>query len=332
MKREIVTIDNDKCNGCGVCIPNCHEGALQIIDNKAVLISELMCDGLGACLGHCPEGALKIESREAEPYDEIKVMKEMVSKGKNVVIAHLTHLKEHKEFAFLKQGVRYLWDNKASLNFDPAEVVEIVHGLPPIHEGFKVARHTQAQGHACPGSKADQIERTDQRMGISSPANIKRTETHGSSCPGSNAVQIDRADPGHTSTSGIDQKSELSQWPVQLHLINPAAAYFEGSDLLLSADCVAYTVGNFHSRYLKNKKLIIACPKLDKGLEIYVDKIRRLMTESKVNTITVMRMEVPCCGGLISMVKEASKNSGRKVPVKDLVISITGELLSEEWI
>ena len=279
MKREIVRIDTEKCNGCGVCIPNCHEGALQIIDNKAVLVSELMCDVLGACLGHCPEGALTIESREAEQYDELKVMREMVSKGKNVVIAHLKHLKDHNELGLLKQGIRYLWDNKDMLQFNPAEVVEEVHGLKPFSAEFSVAGKTHATSdhapHSCPGSRSMHIERHD-----------RKAETTG----------IETLE---------EQSSALTQWPVQLHLINPAAGYFEGSDLLLSADCVAFSMGNFHSKYLKNKKLIIACPKLDRGMEVYVEKIRRLIDEAKVNTITVMRMEVPCCGGLLQIVNAA---------------------------
>ena len=103
MKRQIVKIDEELCNGCALCIPNCHEGALQIIDEKAVLVSDLMCDGLGSCLGHCPEGAITIEEREAEPYNEITVIKEMIPKGKNVLSAHLKHLKEHGEKGFLKE-------------------------------------------------------------------------------------------------------------------------------------------------------------------------------------------------------------------------------------
>lgn len=127
MKREIIKIDEEKCDGCGLCVPNCHEGALQIIDAKAVLISELMCDGLGACLGHCPQEALTIEEREAEPYDEIAVMKEMIKKGRNVVVAHMKHLKDHREHDFLKQGVRYLLENKEKLEFNPVELIQQVH-------------------------------------------------------------------------------------------------------------------------------------------------------------------------------------------------------------
>lgn len=117
MKREIIHIDEEKCDGCGLCVPECHEGALQIIDGKAVLVSDLMCDGLGACIGHCPQDALTIEEREAEVYDEVAVMKEMVRKGRNVVIAHMKHLKEHGEHAFLKQGVSYLMENRRQLEF-----------------------------------------------------------------------------------------------------------------------------------------------------------------------------------------------------------------------
>ena len=123
MKREIVNIDEELCNGCGDCIPNCHEGALQIIDGKARLISDLMCDGLGACLGYCPEGAITMEEREAEAYDEVKVMKDMVFKGKNTIIAHLSHLKNHNQTNFLKLGVEYLLDNQDRLDFNLDEVI-----------------------------------------------------------------------------------------------------------------------------------------------------------------------------------------------------------------
>ena len=301
MNREIVNIDVEKCNGCGLCIPNCHEGALQIIDNKAVLVSELMCDGLGACLGHCPEGALTIETREAEPYDELKVMQEMIKKGKNVVIAHLKHLKEHNEQGYLKQGIRFLWENKDILSFNPAVVVEEVNGIKQVQE-FSVDKGTRDQAihasHSCPGSKSLHFERE-------------------------NSVSVAEDSAG--------QISALTHWPVQLHLINPSAGHFVGCDLLLSADCVAFTLGNFHRKFLKNKKLVIACPKLDQGMEVYVEKIRILIEETRINTLTVMRMEVPCCGGLMQVVRVASRNSKVKVPVKELVVSIKGEILSEEW-
>ena len=117
MKREIINIDRDKCNGCGICIPNCHEGALQIIDGKAALVSELMCDGLGACIGYCPEGAITIEEREAEAYNEMLVLERIIPQGKNVLIAHLSHLKEHEQYEYLKPAVMYLKENSKSFNF-----------------------------------------------------------------------------------------------------------------------------------------------------------------------------------------------------------------------
>jgi ferredoxin len=127
MKRDILKIDEELCNGCGECVPNCVEGALQVIDGKVRLVSELMCDGLGACIGHCPEGAITIESREAEPYDEIKVMEQMKDKGKNTIIAHLKHLKNHGEREYVQQGVSYLKEHRAELNFNLDEVIHEVH-------------------------------------------------------------------------------------------------------------------------------------------------------------------------------------------------------------
>ena len=295
MIRELVKIDEEKCNGCGNCIPNCHEGALQIVDGKAVLVSDLMCDGLGACLGHCPEGALSIEKSEARPYNETEVMKQMVSKGKNVVIAHLSHLKEHGEKEFLKEGVRFLWENEEQLSFNPAEVVEKVHNQNPVVVGFKPVQG-EAAGH-----------------------------DHGHACPGSASREFTAASPSfsHSPLSS----SALTHWPVQLHLINPAASYFQNADLLVAADCTAFTSANFHQDFLKNKKLVIACPKLDQGMDMYLQKLIKLIRDAKVNTITVLRMEVPCCGGLVQLVNTAVERSGRKVPVKEIVLGIKGQVL-----
>ncbi len=285
MIREVVKIDRDLCTGCGECVPNCHEGALQIIDGKAVLISDLMCDGLGACIGHCPEGAIEIEKREAEPYNETKVIAQMVAKGRNTVKAHLQHLKDHNETGFLKEGVTYLKTNASSIAFDVNEVIREVH-------------NSGAQQHA--------------------------------GCPGSREVSFAPVAP--VMASQVSGQSELMQWPVQMHLINPKASYFQSSDLLIAADCVAFTIGNFHSKHLKGKSLAIACPKLDSNQEIYLSKLVSLIDESKVNTITLMIMEVPCCGGLQRLVQLALDRASRKVPVKRQVVSIKGEILSDDWI
>jgi NAD-dependent dihydropyrimidine dehydrogenase PreA subunit len=310
MKRDILKIDEELCNGCGVCVPNCHEGALQVIDGKVRLVSELMCDGLGACIGHCPEGAITIEKREAEPYNEVKVMEQMVPKGKNTIIAHLKHLKDHGETGFMKEGVGYLMAHRADLKFNLDEVMSEVHnyGKPePVALASDLHQNSHGQAHSHSHSHSD----------------------HGG-CPGSRAMVIDK--PSGNSAGAESGQSELRQWPVQMHLINPNATYFKNADLLMAADCVAYSVGGFHSQYLKGKSLAIACPKLDQGMEIYVEKLKALIDVAKVNTITVMIMEVPCCGGLLQMVKSAAASSTRKVPVKLMVAGISGEIIREEWV
>jgi NAD-dependent dihydropyrimidine dehydrogenase PreA subunit len=313
MKRDILKIDEELCNGCGECVPNCHEGALQVIDGKIRLISELMCDGLGACIGHCPEGAITIEKREAEPYSEVKVMEQMKDKGKNTVIAHLKHLKDHGESGFVQEGVGYLKEHRSELNFNLDEVMSEVHN----HGKSAVADRT------APTIKTAAVAATE--------AVHQHNHGHnGGGCPGSRAMVIDR--PNDTNQTIENEKSELRQWPVQMHLVNPNASYFRNSDLVLAADCVAYSVGGFHSKYLKGKSLAIACPKLDHGSEIYIEKLRALIDVAMINTITVMIMEVPCCGGLLQMVKSAASNATRKVPVKLLIASITGDILREEWV
>lgn len=299
MIREIVKIDEDLCDGCGLCIPNCHEGALQIIDKKARLVSELMCDGLGACLGHCPQGAIEIEKREAEDYDETIVIKQMIPKGENLIIAHLKHLKDHGETGFLQEAVRFLKANEADLEINVPAIINEVHN-----------------------SKAENQQQEESSCGSGG-------------CPGSAPVSFEKPafmiapQAAASTTSG---QSELQQWPVQMHLINPAAGYFQGADLLVAADCAAFSHGSFHQTFIQGKKLVIACPKLDEGKSIYLEKLIRLIDESKVNTITVVVMEVPCCAGLGQLVQMAVKRSSRKVPVKEIVIGIRGDVLSEDWV
>ncbi len=303
MKRDILKIDEELCNGCGQCVPNCHEGALQLIDGKVRLISELMCDGLGACIGHCPEGAITIETREAEPYNETQVMEKMKDKGKNTIIAHLKHLKDHGETGFLKEGVVFLKGHGEELNFNLDEVIAEVHNHgKEIHAAHKV--HSHSHQH----------------------------DSDGGGCPGSRAMVIEKPVKMNGNAPVPDQPSELRQWPVQMHLVNPNAPYFRSSDLILAADCVAFSMGSFHSNHLKGKSLAIACPKLDNGTDTYIDKLTAMIDISKVNTITVMMMEVPCCGGLLQMVRTALANASRKVPVKKMIVGINGEVLQEEWV
>jgi NAD-dependent dihydropyrimidine dehydrogenase PreA subunit len=282
LKRKVITINEEKCNGCELCIPNCPEGALQIIDGKARLISDRFCDGLGACLGHCPEGAIIVEDREAEPYDERTVMENIIKQGPKVILAHLRHLQDHGETELLGTAAAVLREKKLP--------------NPLTHSPKEDHMHSHAQG-GCPGSKIiDFAEKT-----------------------------------GFTAEMAGTRPSALRQWPVQMHLISPNAPYFKAKDLLLAADCVAFAMGDFHKDYLSGRSLAIACPKLDEGQDVYKDKIKALIDEAKVNTITVMIMQVPCCGGLLQLVQEAAAETTRKVPIKAIVVSLQGEILKEEW-
>ena len=150
-------------------------------------------------------------------------------------------------------------------------------------------------------------------------------------CPGSK--MHDFTEKKNTEDTAVGKvESQLRQWPIQLHLISPAAPYYQGADVLLVADCVAYALGNFHTDYLKGKSIAIACPKLDDGQDTYIEKIKALLEDAKINTLTVMTMQVPCCRGLVNLTQQAAKDSKRKVPVKSIVVGIQGEILSEEWI
>jgi NAD-dependent dihydropyrimidine dehydrogenase PreA subunit len=310
MKRDILKIDEELCNGCGQCVPNCHEDALQVIDGKVRLVSELMCDGLGACIGHCPEGAITIETREAEPYNESLVMARMKDKGRNTIIAHMKHLKDHGETGFLMEAVSYLRTNRKELSFDPDAVVGEVHSHAKVAvAGLATATAVHAAAHQHP-----------------------HNEQHEGGCPGARTMVIEKPESKVVNNEPSNQPSELRQWPVQMHLVNPNAPYFRGSDLLLAADCTAFSLRAFHNNHLRGKSLAIACPKLDHGTDSYVEKLTAMIEISKVNTITVMMMEVPCCGGLLQMVRAALANTSRKVPVKKIVVGINGEVLEEEWV
>jgi ferredoxin len=280
MKRNIITIDEGTCTGCGLCIPNCPEGAIQIIDGKARLASDLLCDGLGACLGHCPEGAITIEEREAGEYDEGKVMENIVKQGTDTVQAHLAHLKEHKQDAYYNQAVDYLKE-----------------------QGLPIPEDREATMHGTPAA----------------------------GCPGSRIMAFVREDRAAEALAG-KQPSQLTHWPIQMHLLSPNAPHYQGADMLLAADCVAYSLGDFHKDYLKGKVLGIACPKLDEGKEIYVEKLKALIDVAKINTLTVMIMQVPCCGGLLQLALQAGAQAGRRIPIKYIVVGLQGDILKEEWV
>ena len=276
MVREIITIDRETCNGCGQCVPNCPEGAIQMIDGKARLISDLFCDGLGACIGECPVGAITIEKREAEPYDERRVMENIVLQGPNVIKAHLDHLEHHGETGYLETALRVL------------------------HE-----------------------------KGIEPPAAKREAHAHHAGCPGSRMREIDTTARETEAQTGT-RASMLAQWPVQLHLVPPRAPYFKNAELLLSADCVAYSVGDFHKDHLNGRALAIACPKLDTGQDVYLDKLTAMIDEGGLSSITVMTMEVPCCRGLLQLAVQAVERAERKIPVNWVNVSVEGGVKSEQ--
>jgi ferredoxin len=239
MIRKIINIDQEKCNGCGLCINACHEGALQLVDGKAKLIGDSYCDGLGACLPECPTGAITIEAREAIAFDE-----ELV--------------KRHQE----------------------AKTVQ-----------------TEVPNLAC-------------------------------GCPGSSAKLIDRQNSGsHVPDQSIEIKSQLRQWPCQIKLVPVNAQYFDNAQLLIAADCAAYAYANFHNDFMKNKITLIGCPKLD---DInYADKLTAILNAHEIRSITVLRMSVPCCGGIVTAVKQALSNSGKIIPWQVVTISTDGDVLEE---
>ncbi len=303
MKRTIIKIDEDLCNGCGLCVEGCHEGALQMIDGKARMISDLYCDGLGACIPECPTGAITLEEREAEPYDEIRVLERILPKGESTVLAHLNHLIDHNQTEFVEQGVKYLKKNAPHIDLSK----------------LKTNMNTK--------------EMNDREMIKEAVASAGLAQ--GGGCPGSRMMNFGNQGNGDTDTNPApsgSQPSELRQWPVQMHLVNPQAPYFQKADVLLAADCVAFSMGDFHSKHLKGKGLAIACPKLDHGKDQYLEKLVAMIDEARINTLTVMVMEVPCCSGLLQLAKKAADKAGRKVPVKAITVSLQGSIIQEEWI
>lgn len=276
MRRQIIEIDEEKCDGCGLCVPECHEGALQIIDGKARLISDLFCDGLGACIGHCPLDAIQVIEREAEPYDEIKVLKQMLKQPRSVLKAHLKHLLDHQAFEHLDTAVNYL----------KMEGIE----NPLDEEESQVPQHS-----AC-------------------------------GCPGSRTLQFD-AKNNDLSDESPNIPSELRQWPVQLHLVNPNAPYFKNSELVIMATCGPIANANVHRDYIKDKSIVVACPKLDYTAP-YTDKLAEIFKVANIKKVNVVIMQVPCCSGLMKFAIDAKKLAGREdMPIVEHILDLHGNLI-----
>jgi NAD-dependent dihydropyrimidine dehydrogenase PreA subunit len=305
MKRKIINIDEKKCTGCGQCIPDCPEGALQIIDGKARLVSDLFCDGLGACIGTCPEGAIEVIEREAEAYDERAVMATIAPQGKAVIRAHLEHLIGHGQKPLYNTAIEYLIENTIPIP-DHDNTVYAVKAGRTGHPAYRQPEQGHAAGTCPPGPDA---------------------HPPFASCPGSAARSIPRGkDPGGMprQPAGDTASSELRQWPVQLKLLNPAAPYFDNADLLISADCVPFAYAGFHAEFLRDRIVIIFCPKLDSDIDGYVMKLADIFSRHPIRSIMVVHMEVPCCSGVRYVVDKALEQSGNKIPVTDTTILIDG--------
>ncbi len=272
MKRKIISIDEKLCNGCGLCIPGCPEGALQLIDGKARLVGDYLCDGLGACIGECPQGAITIEEREAQPYDERTVIQSIIEAGPATIKAHLQHLKDHGELVYLSQALEALREKGI-------EIPQLENKSCSVEGG-------------CPGSATKKIEP------VTSPE------------PASNQPM----------------PSMLRTWPVQLHLINPSAPYLHNADLLISADCVPFAYADFHRKFVKDKVVITLCPKLDTGIDRYIEKLAEIFRTQDIKSLTIVRMEVPCCGGIEVIVRKALELAGKTIFVRLHIVTINGNL------
>ena len=252
MKRKIVSIDENLCNGCGLCVSACHEGAIQLVDGKAKLISDSYCDGLGDCLPACPVDAIKIVEREAADYDEAAV----------------------------------------------------------------AARMAAAKGHAAPAAPA------------AAPAAAKPPLPCG--CPGQMAKSIARTPTPQALPADAPAAAPVAQlgnWPVQIKLVNPRAPYLQNAALLIAADCTAFAYADIHRKFMRNKVTLIGCPKLDEG--DYAEKLTAILQANEIKSVTVLRMEVPCCGGIATAVQRALQAAGKMIPWQVVTISTNGAILDE---
>ena len=251
MIRKIIQIDEEKCNGCGLCASACHEGAIGMVNGKAKLLRDDYCDGLGDCLPACPTNAITFTEREAAPYDKAAVE---------------AHMKARKE-----------------------------------------AQNAALSG-GCPGSKARSLR----------PAADSAAKSNPASCAG--------AAPSLASAAKNTQTaSELMQWPVQIKLAPLVAPYFENASLLIAADCTAYAYASFHRDFIKGRITLIGCPKLDSV--DYAEKLTEILRQNDIRDVTIVRMEVPCCGGIEMAAKTALKNSGKFLPSQTITISTDGKIL-----
>ncbi|WP_027368359.1 ATP-binding protein [Desulfocurvibacter africanus] len=304
--RKIIQIDEEKCDGCGNCIPSCAEGALAIVDGKARIVKDLYCDGLGACLGHCPQDALKVIEREAEEFDEEAAME---------------HVRRTAEAE--KAGARTVAQGcpggKVEVFEKPAAKPELQTMAQATPQAMPQAM-PKTMGCGCSGSMIQDFSREK-------PVPVEPGEQSGG-CPCSGGKfarkPVAKAEPRQEPA-----QSELTHWPVQLRLIPPHAPFLKGADLLMAADCVPAAYPSFHEELLKGRKVLIGCPKFDDAQD-YVQRLAAIFREARPRSLTIARMEVPCCGTLTQIVDAALRVSGVDVPVKEMVITRQGKAVEQD--
>lgn len=299
--RDVVCIDEAKCDGCGLCVTACAEGAIQVIAGKARLVSELYCDGLGACLGECPQGAITVEKVEAAAFDEAAVARHLAALGRTIETPHRQPMPAPgmaSRAATAAVASPPSMPLSATLPMMP--VVTARPMMPVVHD--------QGPGGGCPGSRAMSFAAAGERPGAGAAAESA------AACE---------------APSGMSQPSMLRQWPVQLHLVSPLAPSFAGADVLLAADCTAYALGDFHARWLAGRTLAIACPKLDQQQEVYLDKLVAMIDQAGITSLTVLIMQVPCCSGLLRLAQMAVAQASRTVPLRAVVVSPHGAVLQD---
>lgn len=279
MKRTIIEINDEKCIGCGLCAGACEQGAIQIIDGKAKLVSDSYCDGLGMCLPSCPVDAIKLSEKDVDAFDQSR-------KGINKKDEATSGCSSSKEMTF-------------------NVVEEPACGCGSAHE--QVFKTVEEPACGC-GSAHDQVFNT-----VDSAFNVLDNSPNTFNTPKTEEVV------------GI-APSQLKQWPVQIDLASPNAQFFENSNLLVAADCTAYAYGNFHQEFIKGKVTLIGCPKLD-DINGYIEKLTHIFANNNINSVTVVRMSVPCCSGMTSAVKRALELSGKRIPYLEQTITPDGKLL-----
>jgi len=298
MIRKIIKIDEDRCNGCGLCVSACHEGAIGLVDGKAKLLRDDYCDGLGNCLPACPTGAITFEEREAAAFDEAAVKANMeVTGGTDAGGA---------------TGAAGTADVAGAASASGAECATGAADAAGA-AGAADEREPDALPCGCPGTHSKSINR---EPGAGSAQ---------ASGAGHTAEPAQEPGAGHAREQAKAAETHLNQWPVQIKLVPVNAPYFNNANLLIAADCAAYAYGGFHGDFMKNRITIIGCPKLDDA--DYSEKLTAILAQNDIKSVTVARMEVPCCGGIEHATKTALQNCGKLIPWQVVVFSTDGKIL-----